>query len=112
MSSSGLLHISKRKRVYKKLEEYPSKKFWIRFLDKMLIMIAIIAPLMGIPQLWNVFINHDVAGLSFTTWSVWAFFNLFWLVYGFVHKVRPIIITYILWFLVNTSVAIGILLYS
>jgi hypothetical protein len=112
MNSSGLHHISKRKRVFKKLEEYPSKRFWIRFLDRILIIIAIIGPIMGIPQLWNVFVNHEVVGLSFASWSVWALFNLFWLAYGLVHKEKPIIITYILWFLVNASVAIGILLYS
>lgn len=107
-----LLDLNIRKRFFKGLDEYPSKKFWIRFLDKALVIIAIVGPLMGVPQLWNVFVNHNVTGLSFVSWSVWAFFNLFWLAYGFIHKVKPIIITYILWFLVNASVAIGILLYS
>jgi uncharacterized protein with PQ loop repeat len=112
MHAAGLHHISKRKRVAKKLEAYPSRKFWIRFLDKLLVIIAIVGPLTALPQVWNVFINKSVVGLALSSWSLWAFFNLFWLAYGFVHKEKPIIITYFLWFLVNASVAIGILLYS
>jgi uncharacterized protein with PQ loop repeat len=109
---SGLHHISKRKRFHQKLEEYPSKKFWIRFFDKLLLIIAIIGPISALPQVWNIYINHNVAGLSLVSWSLWAFFNLFWLAYGFLHKEKPIIVTYALWFLMNASVAIGILLYS
>ena len=112
MNFLGQQHISKRKRITKRLEEYPSKKFWIRFLDKLLVVIAIVGPLTALPQVWNVYVKQVVTGLSFTSWSLWAFFNLFWLAYGLVHKDKPIIITYFLWFLVNASVAIGILLYS
>lgn len=109
---NALHHISKRKRVTKKLEEYPSKRFWIRLFDRLLLTIAVIGPLTALPQVWNVYANHAVTGLAFSSWSLWAFFNLFWILYGFIHKEKPIIITYILWFLMNASVAIGILLYS
>lgn len=109
---NALHHISRRKRVTKKLEEYPSKKFLVRIFDRILLTVAIIGPLTALPQVWNVYANHAVAGLSITSWSLWAFFNIFWIMYGFVHKEKPIILTYILWFLMNSSVAIGILLYS
>jgi hypothetical protein len=112
MNFLAQLHISIRKRIFKQFEEYPSKKFWIRFLDKLLVIIAIIGPLTALPQIWNIYINNVVTGLAFSSWFLWALFNLFWLAYGFVHKDKPIIITYFLWFLVNASVAIGILLYS
>jgi len=109
---NALHHISRRKRFTKKLEEYPSKKFWVKIFDKLLLTVAIIGPLTALPQVWNVYAHHAVAGLSITSWSLWAFFNLFWITYGFIHKEKPIILTYILWFLMNFSVAIGILLYS
>lgn len=109
---TALHHISRRKRITKKLEEYPSKRFWVRLFDRVLLTIAVIGPLTALPQVWNVYANHAVAGLSLTSWSLWAFFNLFWVMYGFVHKEKPIVITYILWFIMNLSVAIGILLYS
>jgi hypothetical protein len=112
MNFIGPQHISKRKKITKKLEEYPSKRFWVRLFDKLVLAIAIIGPLTAIPQVWNVYVNRAVEGLSITSWSLWAFFNLFWLTYGLIHKEKPIALTYLLWFLMNASVAIGILLYS
>ncbi len=137
MQSAGVYHISKRKRltqsinllegikgigketlnkvkaaVFKSVEGYPSEKFWISFLDKILMVLAVVSPLMAIPQVYEVYWLHNVQGLSFISWASWALFNLPWLVYGFIHKQKPIIVLYILWFLVNTSIAVGILLYS
>lgn len=137
MQNEGIHHISKRKRatqnktifaklekdgkdemtkirksVSKQMESYPSEKFWIRFLDKLLMIIAVVSPMMAIPQVYEVYGLHAVAGLSFISWASWALFNLPWIAYGFVHKQRPIIIMYILWFLMNASIAVGILLYS
>jgi len=112
MNFLGLRHISKRKKITKKVEEYPSPKFWIGLFDRIILTIAVVGPLTALPQVWNVYANHVVSGLSLTSWSLWAFFNLFWAMYGFVHKEKPIILTYLLWFLMNSSIAIGILLYS
>lgn len=137
MQSDGIHHISKRKRVTQKkgilknlecksekefkkiksevargMEDYPSEKFWIRFLDKLLMIIAVVSPMMAIPQVYEVYGLHAVAGLSFISWASWALFNLPWIAYGFVHKQRPIVIMYTLWFLMNASIAVGILLYS
>ena len=137
MQSDGIHHISKRKRVTqnksflndiggkgekelkkikfnvaKGMEDYPSEKFWIRFLDKLLLIIAVISPMMAIPQVYEVYGLHAVAGLSFISWASWALFNLPWIAYGFVHKQKPIVIMYILWFLMNASIAVGILLYA
>jgi uncharacterized protein with PQ loop repeat len=110
--NTGLHHLSKRKRITKNLEAYPSPKFWIRLLDRLLIVIAVIGPLTAVTQVWNVYKYHEVAGLSLFSWSSWAFFNIFWMLYGFVHKDKPIVTTYILWFLMNASVAVGIIIFS
>lgn len=137
MNEPGLHHISKRKRVTqnkgifrtiqgksekelkklksnvaKGMEDYPSEKFWIRFLDKLLMIIAVVSPMMSLPQLYSVFVLHQVAGLSFISWASWALFNLPWIAYGFVHKQKPLVLMYTLWFLINFSTAVGIILYG
>ena len=109
--TEALHHLSKRKRVHKKLEIYPSNRFWIRFLDKLLLVIAIIGPIMALPQLISVYSAKNAGTLVFSTWASWSFFNLIWLAYGIVHKEKPIIITYILWFIVNASMALAALIY-
>jgi uncharacterized protein with PQ loop repeat len=137
MQSAGIHHISKRKRITESLsliediegigektfnkikktvlntfEAYPSDKFWISMLDKLLMVIAIVSPLMTLPQIYQIYFYQSVEGLSFISWASWALFNLPWIAYGFVHKQKPIITMYILWFIMNSSVAVGILLYS
>lgn len=102
-----LHHLSKRKRLFKKFEKYPSDKKFIRFLDRLLIIIAVVGPIMAIPQLYQVYFYQNAAGISALSWFSWAAMNLIWLTYGFVHKEKPIIITYILWFIVNMMMAVA-----
>ena len=107
-----LHHISKRKRIHKKLEGYPHKNFWIRFLDRFLVILAIVIPLSTLPQIIRVYSLQSAGDLSLFTWVFWMLGNFPWILYGFVHKDKPIIISFTLWFLVNLSMVIGILIYS
>ena len=109
--NSALHHISKRKRVTKKLEIYPSNKFWIRSLDRILVIIAIVGPLMALPQLLTIYLSKNADNISFISWGSWALMNLIWLAYGIVHKEKPIVITYSLWFIVNSLMALAPLIF-
>jgi uncharacterized protein with PQ loop repeat len=111
-NSSGLHHISKRKRVHKKLEQYPHPQKWIRALDKLLIFIAVLGPLLALPQVLKIFIYKSAEGVSFISWLSWLFLGIPWLLYGFVHKEKPIIVAYILWTFMHFAVVLGILLYG
>jgi uncharacterized protein with PQ loop repeat len=105
--SDSLHHISKRRRVTSKLEEYPSKRGIIRLLDRLLIIIAVVGPLMALPQLIAIYGSGNAENISSLSWGSWALMNLLWLAYGVVHKEKPIVITYALWFIVNTLMAIS-----
>ena len=108
----GLHHISKRKRIHKKLEEYPHPRKSYRALDRLLIFIAPLGPLSAFPQVLKIFSRQDAMGVSLFTWILWWFLGIPWLAYGFVHKDKPLIIAYILWFIMHSAVIIGILLYG
>src|SRR3989344_9687617 len=97
----GLHHIHKRKRYYQNLEPYPHPKKWINNLDKFLIIVAFIAPLTTLPQIFNIIISKQAGSISALTWSLYAIFNIPWVFYGFVHKEKPIIIMHILWLIMN-----------
>ncbi len=112
MRAEGLHHLSKRKRVTKKLESYPSPRFFIRLLDRLLIVIAAIAPLFSIPQIWKVFSTQSAGDLSLISWLTWTIGDIPWIIYGFVHKEKPIIIGYLLWFLMNGAIVVGIILFT
>ena len=108
----GIHHISKRKRVHKRFESYPHPKKGIRLFDKFLMIIAIVGPLMSLPQILKIFILKDASGISIISWSLYALFNIPWIIYGFVHKEKPIVVAYLLWFSTNVIIIIGAILYS
>jgi len=111
-NSLGIHHIHKRKRISQKLLPYPHKNKWIRFLDKFLLIIAVIGPLMAFPQVFKIYIEKNASGVSLLSWSLFTLLNIPWIIYGFVHKEKPIIIAYCLWFIINLIISIGIIVYS
>ena len=111
MRGSGIHHLHKRKRVHKKLENYPHENKWIRFLDKFLIVVAVLGPLIAMPQILQIFITQNATGVSSLSWGLYALFNVPWFVYGIVHKDKPIIISYLLSFIANITVLTGTLIY-
>ncbi|MEK7612754.1 MAG: hypothetical protein AAB449_01240 [Patescibacteria group bacterium] len=106
------LHLHIRKRAANYLEPYPSKKFLIRLLDQVVILAGIVGMVMTLPQLSNIFIDHNAAGVSALSWGAYAVIDLPWMLYGFVHKETPLIITYTSWLVLNTAVCVGALLYG
>lgn len=80
-------------------------------LDRLVFVIGFVSPFFTFPQLYSIYILHQVSGVSVVSWGAFAVFDIPWILYGFVHKERPIIFAYTLWLTVNTLVCIGALLY-
>ena len=110
--ASALHHLHKRKRVHHKLEKYPHKHEGVRLLDRIILVVAILGPLMNIPQILKIYIGKNPAGISLLTFASYATINLTWIIYGIVHKEKPIIIAFCLWFTTNLIIIAGILTYS
>ena len=108
---TGIHHIHQRKRQHV-LSTYPHPQPWVRFLDRLLVVVAVIAPLMTLPQIFRIVSERSAVGVSPWTWGAFAFFNVPWLIYGVVHKERPIIVAYTMWLIVNSTVVILTLTYS
>jgi len=99
------------RQTYKKLEEYPHENKWVRYLDRFLIVIAVLGPLIALPQIFQIYIFKSAAGVSALSWGLYALFNVPWFIYGVVHKDKPITITYFLSFIANLTVFVGALIY-
>jgi uncharacterized protein with PQ loop repeat len=104
-------HIHLRKRLFKKLEEYPHPDQTIRKIDELAYVFGIAGPLFSIPQLYAIWSTHDAKGVSLISWSAFTVGSLFWLFYGLTHKEKPIIISQSLWFILQLIIVIGIILY-
>lgn len=107
-----LHHLHKRKRASgRALHPFPASSRMLRFLDKVVYAAGIIAIIMMLPQLKLIYVEKNAGGLAPITWIMLAVLNIPWIIYGVVHKERPIILVYILWLIVNTLVFIGSVIY-
>lgn len=67
-------------------------------------------PLTGIPQLIYVF-QGKIDGVSAVSWAGFAAFSLLFLTYSLKHKVKPMIVVYSLWLVIDLLVVVGVLYY-
>jgi uncharacterized protein with PQ loop repeat len=81
-------------------------------IDTLVNIAAVVHPLTALPQLITIYSSHVVTGISLWTWVGFLLIGLVFLIYGVVHHIKPIILTQILWFVVDLLVIIGIVLYQ
>ena len=105
-------HLHKRKRIHQKKEKYPSENLFKNYLDKIVYVIGVLGPISGSFQAIKIWQDKVAEGISLIMFGSCAIFNLIWISYGIVHKEKPIILMYCLWFIINTSVVIGTIIYS
>lgn len=77
-------------------------------IQRAVLLVAIIEPLMTIPQIYEVWAKHQVAGVSLWTWSMYIGAAVIWLLYGFQLKDKPLIISSTLWVITEAAVVLGI----
>ena len=109
--SKAIHNLNIRKRIHQKKQKYPSPNKKIRFLDNIVMAVAILSPLAAIPQVLKIWVEKMVSGVSLFTWSAYVILTIPLLLYGIVHKDKPITIMYFLWLIIDISIVIGILIY-
>ena len=108
----GLHHYSLRKRIYKKLEKYPSSNKFKRFYDKFIYIIVILCPILNLPQLFKIWIDKDASGVSIFSWVGFTLISICWFIYGILHKDKHIIIMNLALVVVQTFILLLVYLYS
>ena len=108
----GLHHLSKRKRGSDSIHKYPAKSKAVNIYDKIMIVIALINPLMAIPQILQIYNTKNAVGLSLFSWAGYTIFVVPWLIYGIIHKEKPLIIAFIMSLLFNMVILLGVILYG
>ena len=109
---SGMHHYHRRKRVHVRHGRYPSRNKWKNFMDCLIYLVAVLGPLVAIPQIWKIWIEKSAVGVSVFTWGAFIVGSFIWLIYGAIHKEKPIIVTNILWIIMEALVIGGIVVYS
>lgn len=78
----------------------------------MMYAVAVGMPLTNIPQLNLIYTTKVTTGLSVTTWAMYLVFGFIPLMYAISNKLRPLIISNILWMIVYGLMIYGILIYT
>lgn len=112
MKAGVIHHIHQRKRKHLEKQKYPHPNKKIRFLDDLIMVIAVVFPLTTLPQIFEIWVNKNAEIISLFTWSSWLVFSIPLIIYGIVHKEKPIIVMYSLWILMHSLVIIGKIIYG
>lgn len=79
--------------------------------DNFIYVFAFTTPLFEIPQLVSIILAKSAENVSLITWGYLAVSSLAWLIYGIHKKMTPLIVSYVLYVLVEFSIVITILLF-
>jgi uncharacterized protein with PQ loop repeat len=104
----GMKHKHERKIGIKKQR----RSAYITFLDKLTFIAGVVGPFTVLPQIYSIFSTHSATGVSLMTWLLIFIVTFPWILYGMAHKEKSIIVSFILWEVVNLAVVIGVFIYS
>lgn len=96
--------------ISKKL--YRNLKKEQKHIDGLMWLVGIASPISGIPQVLIIYMNQSSMNLSFLSWFIWTLMAFVYLLYGIVHRIKPLIFTNVAWLLVYFLVLAGILIYG
>jgi MtN3 and saliva related transmembrane protein len=74
-----------------------------------MIFVAVVEPLTTLPQIYQVWVNNQVAGVSLLTWSLYVIVSCIWIMYGIKIKDTPVLVASFLWFITEILVVLGVI---
>lgn len=80
--------------------------------DYLVFVFSVITPLFEIPQLLEIYTNHSAVNVSAATWVLFVVDNFVWIAYGIRKKAWPIVVSSILYEIIEVAVVVGIFIYS
>lgn len=93
------------------LHKHLSKKQKTTLIDKLMSVACVIHPLTALPQVYIIYSTQDVTGVSLLTWFGFMILGAIFLAYGIVHRIKPFIVTQLLWFVIDFLIVFGVLIY-
>lgn len=79
--------------------------------DYLMYGVGIVQPLALLPQVLAIYVDGTKEGVSLTTWLLLTLFNTLWAIYGYRHRVIPILIANMLLMILDVTIVLGVLYY-
>lgn len=71
--------------------------------------VAFITPFSTVPQIITLFQTKVATGLSLQTWIMYLLFGMVPLAYAIINKIKPLIISNVLWTIIDLIMIVGII---
>lgn len=88
------------------------KNLILKLFDDGVYLIGFFGVIVFLPQLSKIWLGKNVSGLSLTSWVGMTLGSIIWLVYGILHKQKPLIVVNLMIFLLQLFIVAGIIMYS
>lgn len=105
----ALHHLHKRKRIHQFRELYPHPSILKRLVDKLVYVAGFASPIMTVPQAYKIWSEQKAESVAIETWTTYTLVAIVFMVYGIIHKEKPLIFMYSMLFIINSFIVIGIL---
>ena len=89
--------------------EAEAKKGIATSFDRFMVFIGILGPLSLVPQVWKIWEDRSIAGISIISWILLSIFSFLWLLYGIIHRSKALIVSNAFSIVLNLLVVAGIL---
>lgn len=80
-------------------------------IDKLIWPASLFGIIITLPQVWNIWYLHETIGVSVISWSGYIITTTIWILYGSVYKLKPVIVTNIIWLFLEILIVAGVLIY-
>ena len=97
-------HTAAHKHFHKKPKRGP--------FDYVVYFFMIATPLFEIPQAYTIFVNKNAVSVSLSTWGFFMAASLVWAIYAAREKLMPVLVTSVLYLIIESVIVVGILLYN
>jgi uncharacterized protein with PQ loop repeat len=77
--------------------------------EKILPFVSVATMVMTLPQIWTVWVDGQVAGVSLLSWATYLLGACLWLIHGVSRRDKSIYLACIGWILLNGAVVLGVL---
>ena len=78
----------------------------------MMYFVSFAYPFTAIPQIYKVYVTHDVSSLALSSWVLYVIFGSVFVVYAISKRLTPLIIEGILWVTIYILMVLAIILYG
>jgi uncharacterized protein with PQ loop repeat len=76
-------------------------------IDRMMMLVGSLTPMATIPQIITIYSAQSAANVSLLTWVLYCLSAVLFLSYAVLHRLPPLIISSVLWIIVDSAVVIA-----